>query len=171
MAVMGTAILVLPQTPYRINEGRIADFLITQLEGIDKTSSILRYLHNEEHRRRVQIQLNKGESIHALRADINYANGGQIRRRDSGDQDLQGECLTLLANAMSCWNTIYTAAALDHIQQQHPIADEHIARLSTATHKHVNLYGQYNFSNPASPPKGQLRQLNQTRGPSQSHHP
>ena len=33
------AILALPQTPYRINEGRIADFLITQLEGIDKTST------------------------------------------------------------------------------------------------------------------------------------
>lgn len=33
------AILVLKQVPYRINEGRIADFLITQLEGIDKTST------------------------------------------------------------------------------------------------------------------------------------
>ena len=33
------AILVLPQTPYRINEGRIADFLVNQLEGIDKTST------------------------------------------------------------------------------------------------------------------------------------
>ena len=33
------AILVLPQTPYCINEGRIADFLVTQLEGIDKTST------------------------------------------------------------------------------------------------------------------------------------
>jgi len=33
------AILVLPQTPYRINEGRIADFLIGELEGIDKTST------------------------------------------------------------------------------------------------------------------------------------
>ncbi|MCP9929789.1 hypothetical protein KBY82_03220 [Cyanobium sp. AMD-g] len=31
------AILVLPQTPYRINEARIADFLVNQLEGIDKT--------------------------------------------------------------------------------------------------------------------------------------
>jgi asparagine synthase (glutamine-hydrolysing) len=31
------AILVLKQVPYRINEARIADFLITQLEGIDKT--------------------------------------------------------------------------------------------------------------------------------------
>jgi asparagine synthase (glutamine-hydrolysing) len=33
------AILVLKQIPYRINEGRIADFLISQLEGIDKTST------------------------------------------------------------------------------------------------------------------------------------
>lgn len=33
------AILVLQQVPYRINEGRLADFLITQLEGIDKTST------------------------------------------------------------------------------------------------------------------------------------
>jgi asparagine synthase (glutamine-hydrolysing) len=33
------AILVLKQVPYRINEARIADFLVTQLEGIDKTSS------------------------------------------------------------------------------------------------------------------------------------
>jgi asparagine synthase (glutamine-hydrolysing) len=33
------AILVLKQVPYRINEGRIADFLISQLERIDKTST------------------------------------------------------------------------------------------------------------------------------------
>lgn len=33
------AILNLPQTPYRINEGRIADFLVNELEGIDKTST------------------------------------------------------------------------------------------------------------------------------------
>ncbi|WP_216909554.1 asparagine synthase-related protein [Synechococcus sp. CCY 0621] len=31
------AILVLPQAPYRLNEARIADFLVNQLEGIDKT--------------------------------------------------------------------------------------------------------------------------------------
>ncbi len=33
------AILMLPQVSYRINEGRIADFLVSQLEGIDKTST------------------------------------------------------------------------------------------------------------------------------------
>ena len=33
------AILVLPQVPYRINEGRVADFLVPQLEWIDYTST------------------------------------------------------------------------------------------------------------------------------------
>jgi asparagine synthase (glutamine-hydrolysing) len=33
------AILAIPQTPFRINEGRIADFLVEGLEGIDKTST------------------------------------------------------------------------------------------------------------------------------------
>ena len=33
------AILVCPRVPYRINEGRVADFLVKELEGIDNTSS------------------------------------------------------------------------------------------------------------------------------------
>jgi asparagine synthase (glutamine-hydrolysing) len=33
------AILVLPQVPYRINEGRVADFLVPELEWIDYTST------------------------------------------------------------------------------------------------------------------------------------
>jgi len=33
------AILVQPRTSYRLNEGRIADFLVGELEGIDKTST------------------------------------------------------------------------------------------------------------------------------------
>lgn len=39
LRVGATAILQPPPTPYRINEGRIADFLVNQLEGVDKTST------------------------------------------------------------------------------------------------------------------------------------
>jgi asparagine synthase (glutamine-hydrolysing) len=38
------SILTLPQVPDRINEGRIADFLVSQLEGIDKTSTFYEQL-------------------------------------------------------------------------------------------------------------------------------
>ena len=126
-----------------------------------KTISLLRYLHDEEHRRRIHRQLNKGETLHALRRQIFFANQGQIRRRRTEDQDTQSECLTLLTNAIIAWNTTYTAAAVQHLNTpQTPIPDHHLAHLSPATHKHINLYGRYDFTNPTPlPPPGQLRPL------------
>lgn len=42
------AILALPQVPYRINEGRIADFLVEDLEGIDFTSTFFEEVYRLE---------------------------------------------------------------------------------------------------------------------------
>ena len=73
---------------------------IQEYGRIIKTISILRYLHDEGHRRRIHTQLNKGETLHALRRQLFFANQGQLRRRTTEDQDIQGECLTLLTNAI-----------------------------------------------------------------------
>lgn len=133
---------------------------IQEYGRIIKTNSILRYLHNDQHRRRIHNQLNKGESLHALRRQIFFANQGQIRRSQTDDQDLQGECLTLLTNAVICWNTVYTAAAIEHLRSRGQITDEHhIAHLSPANHEHINFHGRYDFSNPTAPPDGSLRKL------------
>ncbi|MCP4309404.1 MAG: transposase, partial [bacterium] len=109
----------------------------------------------------IHTQLNKGESIHALRNAIRYANARQIRRRDNADQDLEGECLTLITNAVLCWNTIYTQVALSHIEQeqQAPVSSDLVARLSPTGHKHINFLGRYEFSEPANPFAGPLRPL------------
>jgi len=133
---------------------------IQEYGRIPKTISALRYLHDEQHRPRVHGQLNKGESLHALRRQLSFANQGQLRRRRSEDQDLQGECLTLLTNAVICWNTIYTQAAIDHLTGQgQRIHDERLARLSPAGHEHINFYGRYDFIHPTQPPQGRLRPL------------
>jgi TnpA family transposase len=42
-------------------------------------SYILRYIHVEELRRRVQLQLNRGESRHALARWLFFANRGEFR--------------------------------------------------------------------------------------------
>ena len=39
------------------------------------------------------------------------------RRRRPDDQDLQAQCLTLLTNAVVCWNTVYLDAAINHLTQ------------------------------------------------------
>ncbi len=135
---------------------------IQEYGRVAKTISILRYLHNDRHRRRIHDQLNKGESLHALRRDLLFANQGQIRRRDTGDQDLQGECLTLLTNAVICWNTIYTAAALDHLTAAGDDTAHYWQRLSPAVRGHINLYGRYDFTNTNPPSPGRLRPLRTT---------
>jgi TnpA family transposase len=133
---------------------------IQEYGRIAKTISILRYLHNSEHRRRIHDQLNKGESLHALRRGLLFANLGQIRRRNTGDQDLQGECLTLLTNAIVCWNTVYTSAAIDHLAANgHTITDQQRRRLSPAVRDHINPYGRYDFNHTTQPTEGQLRPL------------
>ena len=50
---------------------------------------------------------------HALRRQLVFANQGELRRRRTEDQDLEGECITLLTNAVITWNTIYTEAAMN----------------------------------------------------------
>ena len=130
---------------------------IQEYGRVIKTISILRYLHSEGHRRRIHHQLNKGESLHALRRQLFFANLGRLNRRRPDDQDLQAQCLTLLTNAVICWNTVYLAAALDHLEAS---ADEAtIRRRSPTVCAHINLYSRYDFANPTPLPAGQLRAL------------
>lgn len=133
---------------------------IQEYGRIIKTISLLHYLHNTDHRRRIHTQLNKGESLHALRRDLFFANLGRLRHRTPADQDLQGECLTALTNAIICWNTVYTDAAVAHLRREgHDIDDHLVARLSPAGHEHVNFHGRYDFHIRSAPADGQLRPL------------
>ena len=67
-----------------------------------------------------------------------------------------GECLTLITNAVIAWNTTYIAHALDHITQTE---NRHIARLSPASHAHINFYGRYDFTATEPPPTGTHRPI------------
>jgi asparagine synthase (glutamine-hydrolysing) len=78
-----SAILVLPQVPYRINEARIADYLVTELEGIDKTSTFFQEVYRlppahtmtvtaEGTRRRRYWELEAGRELR-LTSDDEYA--------------------------------------------------------------------------------------------------
>ena len=103
--------------------------------------------------------MNKGEAVHALRRALLFANLGRLRHRNRDDQDLQGECLTLLTNAIVCWNTVYTQAAIEQLQESAPIADDIVAQLSPNSHEHINFHGRYSFHNLTAPAPGHLRPL------------
>lgn len=75
-----------------------------------------------------------------MRRALLFANLGRLRHRNPDDQDLQGECLTPLTNAIVCQNTVYTQAAIHQIEEASPVDDSIVARLSPNSHEHINLY-------------------------------
>jgi TnpA family transposase len=79
---------------------------LTTLGRIVKTIYILRYIHEEDLRRQVQLQLNHGESRHALARWLFFANRGEFRSGDYEEIMNKASCLSLLSNAVLVWNTM-----------------------------------------------------------------
>jgi hypothetical protein len=72
---------------------------IQEYGRLNKTIFILRYLLTEQVQRRIGVQINKGEALHALRGFFFLANEGRIRRRYYEEQLNQASCLNLVTNA------------------------------------------------------------------------
>lgn len=128
---------------------------------LSKTMYLLNYIDDEEYRRRILTQLNRGEGRHSVARVICHGQRGEIRKRYRDGQEDQLGALGLVTNAVVLWNTIYMQAALDHLRQQSiDVRDEDEARLSPLIHGHINVLGHYSFTLAEQVVKGQLRPLN-----------
>jgi TnpA family transposase len=129
---------------------------------LNKTIFILRYLLDEQFQRRIGVQINKGEALHALRGFLFVANEGQIRRRYYEEQLNQVSCLNLVTNAVVLWNTVYMSAVLDQLRTEgHNVDEADVAHLSPARYAHINPYGKYRFNVEAEFNRKSLRPLRQ----------
>ena len=119
---------------------------IGELGRVAKTLYLLNYIDDEDYRRRILIQLNRGESRHSLARAICHGNKGEIRQRYREGQEDQLNALGLVTNAVILWNTLYMDRALDHLRAQGlEIDPDDIARLSPLGHIHINMLGRYYF--------------------------
>ncbi len=80
-----------------------------------KTIHLLDYCNDQPFRRRILIQLNRGESRHALARDVCHGHRGELRQRYRQGQEEQLGALGLIVNTIVLYNTIYTQRALDHL--------------------------------------------------------
>ena len=131
-----------------------------------KTIFILRYLESEQLRRRINTQLNKGESLHSLREFLFFANRGKIRRKQEEEQVHQATSLNLLTNCVIAWNTVYMAAAIDRLRiDGHPVQESDLSHLSPCRYEHINPYGKYAFEMSKDLGGAKLRPLRPGRPP------
>ncbi|CAN5445908.1 hypothetical protein BH10ACI1_BH10ACI1_08530 [soil metagenome] len=114
---------------------------------LNETIFILKYLQSPEYQKKITVQLNKGEALHALRRDVFIANEGKIRKRNHEDQLNQAACLNLVVNAITVWNTVYMTAALEQLKSEgYEINENDVKNLSPARSEHINMYGKYYFN-------------------------
>lgn len=100
----------------------------------------LRRLSDPQYRRKISRQLNKGESLHALKRDLLYAHEGMVRARHLEQQTEQAWCLTLVTNAVV--TTEYYGLAVESMRAVgRRIDDEVLAHISPAHSENINFFG------------------------------
>ena len=128
-----------------------------------KTIHLLDYCNDEHFRRRILVQLNRGEGRGGLSRDVCHGRRGELRQPYREGQEEQLGALGLIVNTIVLYNTIYTQRALDHIAAttggEHGADD--IERLSPLGSDHITLTGRYRVLLPAPlHDRGAYRALN-----------
>src|SRR5262249_41617779 len=120
---------------------------LTMLGRIVKTIYMLRYLHDGALRDRVHLQLNRGESRHALTDRLFFANQGEFRTGDREEMMNKVSALSLLSNAVMVWNSVRIAEIVGGLERSvdRPVRPEILARVSPLWHGHVIASGTYHF--------------------------
>jgi TnpA family transposase len=99
-----------------------------------RTIHTARYLSDPVYRRRITRQLNKGESLHALRRDLHYAQQGAITKPHLTEQTEQAWCLTVLTSALVTWTTQYYTLGVKQLRADgRSVPGELLAHISPAT--------------------------------------
>jgi|TARA_R110000787_G_C13439438_1_gene446285 TnpA family transposase len=133
---------------------------LQELGRLIKSLYMLRFIDDETYRRRILVQLNRGESRHQLARTVFHGKRGELRQRYREGQEDQLGALGLVVNLVVLWNTIYIDAALNQLRTEgHVILDEDVARLSPLGSQHINMLGRYAFTIPDMVARGELRPL------------
>ncbi|MBV9163638.1 MAG: Tn3 family transposase [Pseudonocardiales bacterium] len=110
-----------------------------------RTIHTAKYLSDPAYRRRITRQLNKGESLHALRRALHYAQQGTVTKAHMNEQTEQAWCLTVLTNALVTWTTEYYTLAVKQLRSEgRSVPDELLSHISPGHSENINFFGVIN---------------------------
>jgi TnpA family transposase len=119
---------------------------LSEIGRVQKTIHILKTIDDEEYRRRMSRELNKGEASHDLSRFLSFGKEGAMRGREFGDQLHTFSCLSLLHNAVVAWNTIQIGNIVEQLRVEgQQIEGETLSHVTPLLRKHINPFGRYYF--------------------------
>jgi TnpA family transposase len=141
---------------------------IAELGRIAKTLFLLAYVDDGAYRRRILVQLNRGEARHRLARAVFHGQRGELRQRYREGQEDQLGALGLVVNAIILWNTRYIERALAQIEQMGvEIRPEDVERVWPLGFQHINMLGRYSFELAEPLIRGELRSLRDPSEPAE----
>ena len=113
------------------------------LGRIERTLFTLDWMQNVELRRRVQVELNKGEAKNALARAVFFNRLGELRDRSFENQRYRASGLNLVVAAIVLWNTVYLERAIQALSARGELIDGNLLKhLSPLGWEHINLTGE-----------------------------
>lgn len=115
---------------------------------IIKSLFILRYIDDLELRQAIEKQLNKVELANKFTRAVAVGNPYEFTQAEKEEQEIAESCNRLIKNCIICWNYLYLSQQLTRTKDAQ--SREHLIRF-IATHSpvawaHINLLGEYDFS-------------------------
>lgn len=115
---------------------------------IPKSDFLLRYIDILELRQMVEKQLNKGENVHKFSRAVAFGNNQAFLSGEKLEQEIAEAGRRLIKNAIICWNYLYfsqkIAEADSEARRQELLTA--VRNGSVTTWQHINLQGEYDFS-------------------------
>ncbi|MEW6752837.1 MAG: Tn3 family transposase [Candidatus Latescibacterota bacterium] len=125
---------------------------LTALGRAVKTIFGLRYISDEGLRRRIQLQLNRGEARHHLAKHLFWSHRGEFSRGDLQEVMCKASCLSLLSNAVIAWNIQAMDQILSEMKREgRLVSEEDLAHVWPLAWKHVSPNGMFRFTPQVTP--------------------
>lgn len=117
---------------------------------IFKTLHILAYIDvDASYRRDIKDIRNLQENRHSLARKICHGKRGELYHHYERGLENQLGALGLVLNCVTLWTTRYLDAAVTQLRDQdYPIREDDLARLSPFVHSHLGVLGTYTFATP-----------------------
>jgi TnpA family transposase len=115
---------------------------------IIKTIFILKYVDDPEFRQSIEKQLNKIESAQKFSKAISFGHNQEFMQGEKEEQEIAAGCRRLIKNAIICWNYLYLSQLLGEANTEDRKIElvESIKHGSVVSWQHINLHGEYDFS-------------------------
>ena len=114
---------------------------------IIKSIFLLKYIDDVTLRQVIEKQLNKLESANKFLKAVFYGNNQEFSQETKDEQLVAEGCKRLIANAIILWNYLYLSEVIANTpEEKRPELYEQISRSSIVYWQHINLLGEFDFS-------------------------